>query len=225
LLPPGKEKDAAVGFDLVSIIQPVLLYLTPALGQVIIFFGTLFFYLLGRTQMRSVVVAFFDQRDARLRTLKIMNDIDRNLTDYLSVVAIINLAVGCCAGVVAYVAGLPNPLAWGVLGFILNFIPYVGALIMELILLGVGLATFSTLTHALLAPLLYLAFTTIEGHFVTPAIMGRRLTLNPLLVFFALVFWTWLWGPIGAFLAVPILIMMLVVASHLFPDEDPALPN
>src|SRR5262249_33649059 len=112
-----------------------------------------------------------------------------------------------------------------VLGFILNFIPYLGALLMELILLAVGLVTFPTLTQALVAPVLYLAFTTLEGHFVTPTIMGRRLTLSPLLIFFALVFWTWLCGPVGACLAVPILIMMLVASSHLFPDEDPALPH
>ena len=124
----------------------------------------------------------------------------------------------------AWVAGLPDPVAWAVLGFILNFIPYIGALIMEAGLFMVGLVTFPTLTHALLAPLLFLAFATLEGHFITPSIIGHRLTLNPLTVFLSLVFWTWLWGPVGAFLAVPLLIMALVVVDHLFPEDEPELP-
>jgi predicted PurR-regulated permease PerM len=171
-----------------------------------------------------VLVIFFDQRDARLRTLKIMNDIEHNLTGYLSIVAIINVAVGLCGGAAAWVAGLPDPVAWAVLGFILNFIPYIGALIMEAALFMVGLVTFPTLTQALIAPLIFLALATLEGHFVTPSIMGRRLTLNPLTVFLSLIFWTWLWGPIGAFLAVPLLIMALVVIDHLFPEEGRELP-
>ncbi len=219
------KTEGGLGFDIAQILQPAVLIVTPAIGQVVIFFGTLFFFLAGRNQLRHVLVAFFDSREARLRMLKIMNDIEHNLTSYLSVVAVINLVVGATAALVAAIVGLPNVLAWGVLGFILNFVPYLGALVMQLILLGVGLVTFPTLTQALIAPVLYLAFTVLEGHFVTPTIMGRRLTLNPLTVFLSLVFWTWLWGPVGAFLAVPILIMGLVAVSHLFPKEEPALPK
>jgi predicted PurR-regulated permease PerM len=121
-------------------------------------------------------------------------------------------------------SGQPDQDAWAVLAFILNFIPYIGALIMEAALFIVGIVTFPTLTHALLAPLLFLGMATLEGHFITPSIMGHRLTLNPLTVFLSLVFWTWLWGPVGAFLAVPLLIMALVVVDHLFPEDEPELP-
>ncbi|MBV9347809.1 MAG: AI-2E family transporter [Pseudolabrys sp.] len=225
ILPEDDGADKGVSFNVMDVVQPAILFITPAVGQVVIFFGTLFFYLLGRVKLRRLMVVFFDERDDRLRMLKIMNDIEHNLTSYLSVLAVINLVVGIAAFVISYFAGLPNPLAWGVLGFILNFVPYIGALLMELILLGVGLVTFPTLTQALVAPLLYLAFTTLEGHFITPGIMGRRLTLNPLIVFMALVFWTWLWGPVGAFLAVPLLIVSLVTIGHLFPSDEPALPE
>jgi predicted PurR-regulated permease PerM len=223
LMPDDKQR-AAMNIDLLSIVQPAVLYVTPAIGQIVIFFGTLFFYLVGRLQLRYVLVAFFEAREARLRTLKIMNDVEHNLTSYLSVVAVINLVVGLAAGLIAYFVGLPNAVAWGVLGFILNFVPYIGALMMELILLALGLVTFPSLTQALLAPALYLGFTVLEGHFITPAIMGKRLTLNPLTVFLSLVFWTWLWGPVGAFLAVPILIVMLVISNHVFPSDEAALP-
>ena len=222
LLP--SEKKGSLGVDIASFVQPALLVVTPAIGQTFIFFGTLFFMLLGRSQLRRVLVVFFDAREDRLRTLKIMNDIEHNLTGYLSVVAVINVAIGICGGLAAWVAGLPDPVAWAVLGFILNFIPYIGALIMEVGLFMVGLVTFPTLTHALLAPLLFLALATLEGHFITPSVIGHRLTLNPLTVFLSLVFWAWLWGPVGAFLAVPLLIMALVVVDHLFPEDEPELP-
>jgi predicted PurR-regulated permease PerM len=223
LLPNANDKG--VTLDLVSIVQPALTVVTPAIGQIFIFFGTLFFFLLGRNQLRHVLVAFFDERDARLRMLRILNDIENNLTSYLSVVAIINFVVGVSAGLIAFFVGLPNPVAWAVLAFILNFIPYLGAIIMEVVLLAVGLVTFPDLGHAMIAPLLYLAFTTIEGHFITPSIMGKRLLLNPLTVFLALIFWTWLWGPVGAFLAVPIVIVTLVAVNHLFPKDEAVLPG
>lgn len=223
LLP--SDKKGSLGVDIMSFVQPAVLIVTPAVGQMLTFFGTLFFMLLGRSRLRRVLVAFFDERDARLRTLKIMNDIEQNLTSYLSIVAIINVAIGLCGGFAAWVTGLPDPVAWAVLGFILNFIPYIGALIMEAALFMVGLVAFPTLSHALIAPLLFLALATLEGHFITPSVMGHRLTLNPLTVFLSLVFWTWLWGPVGAFLAVPLLIVGLVVVDHLFPDDEPELPT
>jgi predicted PurR-regulated permease PerM len=223
VLPKGES--SGFGFDIANLMQPALIVVTPAVGQIFVFFGTLFFFLLGRARLRHVLVILFEDHDSRLRTLKIINDIERNLTNYLSVVAIINFVVGLGACLIAYFIGLPNPIAWGVLAFILNFIPYIGALIMEAVLLAVGLVTFPSLTHALIAPVLYFGFTTLEGHFITPSIMGRRLALNPLTVFLALIFWTWLWGPIGAFLAVPLLIVALVAINHLFPQEDRVLPG
>jgi predicted PurR-regulated permease PerM len=223
LFPNAENKG--ITFDFVGLIQPAMTIVTPAIGQLFIFFGALFFFLLGRARLRHVLVAFFDEREARLRMLRILNDIEHNLTSYLSVVAVINFFVGLAAGIIAWAVGLPNAAAWGVLAFVLNFVPYLGAIIMEVVLLAVGLVTFPTLSHALIAPLLYLGFTTLEGHFITPAIMGRRLLLNPLTVFLALIFWTWIWGPVGAFLAVPIVIVVLVTMTHLFPKEEHVLPG
>jgi predicted PurR-regulated permease PerM len=219
------DAKGGVGIDIVSLVQPAVAVVTPALGQMLIFFGALFFMLLGRNRLRRVLVAFFGARESRLRALRIVNDIERNLAGYLTVVTAINLGVGVGAGAIAWAVGLPDPLAWAVLGFILNYISYIGAVVMEIALLMVGLVTFATLTHAVLAPLLYVGLATLEGHFITPSIVGRTLTLSPLAVFLSLVFWTWLWGPIGAFLAVPLLIVMLVAASHLFPKDEMTLPE
>jgi predicted PurR-regulated permease PerM len=208
-----------------SLAAPVLGVLTPALGQLVVFFGTLYFFLLGHEEMRKAVVHFLPSRDARLRTLRIFNDLERELTSYLTVVTVINVLVGCGTAVIAFVAGLPNIAVWAVLAFVLNYVPYLGPLVMNLILFVVGIVTFPTLGQALVAPACFIAMTTLEGHFITPAIMGRRLTLNPLNVFLALAFWTWLWGPIGAFLAVPLLITALVALKHMFPKPEVNLPS
>jgi predicted PurR-regulated permease PerM len=224
IFPRAKDQPEAA-FSFVSVLQPAVLFVTPAIGQMVIYLGTLYFFLLGRTELRQFLVVFFKKREARLRMLRILNDIEHNLTSYLTLVALINAVVGVMAFAVTYAVGLPNPLVWGVLAFLLNFVPYLGAVLMEVILLLVGLVAFPTLGHALIAPLVYLAFTTLEGHFVTPTIMGKHLLLNPLTVFLALVFWTWLWGPIGALLAVPLLIVSLIAINHLFPKEEAALPE
>jgi predicted PurR-regulated permease PerM len=108
---------------------------------------------------------------------------------------------------------------------LLNYIPYIGPACMALILLAVGLVTFPTLGHALLPPAAFVALTTLEGHIITPTVLGRSLTLNPLAVFLALAFWTWMWGPMGAFLSVPLLIVALVIFGHLFPSDDIKLPG
>jgi predicted PurR-regulated permease PerM len=223
--PGGQGGGGGLQLDLLALIQPAVGLVTPALAQMLIFFATLFFYLLGHTQVRHGIVGAFEGREARLMTLRILNDTERNLTRYLTVVAVINFGVGIGAGIIAFAVGLPSPLAWAGLAFIMNFIPYLGAVLMELSLFAVGLVTFDTVTHALIAPLLYIAMAIVEGQFVTPHIIGHRLLLNPMIVFLSLVFWTWLWGPFGAFLAVPILIIMMVVFNHLFPSEEPTLPG
>ncbi len=223
LLPANAGKG--LNFDLVGFVQQAVSFVTPAAMQVLIFFIALFFMLLGRRRLRHVLVAFSQDRDTRLRVLKVMSNIERNLTAYLSVVSVINAGMGVGAGVIAWAAGLPSPLAWGVLGFVMNFIPYIGAGIMEFGMFLVGLVTFPTLAHAAIAPLLYIGMGLLEGQFITPSVVGRRLTLNPLTVFLSLVFWAWLWGPVGAFLAVPLLIIGTVAAVHLFPKHEPDLPD
>ncbi len=208
-----------------SIVLPVMAYVTPAAGGLLLFFGTLLFFLVGQMELRANLVSMFGNRDAKLRFLKIMRDIERNLAGYLTVVTFINVALGIIVALGAYLVGYPNPVIFGVLAAFLNYVPYVGPGVMVIVLFGVGLVTFPSISHAIIAPLGLIALTTAEGHFITPTIVGRRLTLNPLIVFVALAFWTWMWGPLGAFLAVPLSIVGLVVIHHLFPTEDVKLPD
>jgi predicted PurR-regulated permease PerM len=203
---------------------PVVAFLTPAAGELLLFFAALPFFLIGQSAFRSNLVAMFSSRDAKLRFLRIANDIEHNLAGYLTVVTIINAAVGIIVTAGAWLLGLPNPTIFGVLAAVLNYVPYAGPAAIVIALFGVGLITFPSIGHALIAPLAFIALTTTEGHFVTPAIVGRRLTLNPLLILLALAFWTWIWGPIGALLAAPLSIIGMVAFNHLFPADDGKLP-
>ena len=208
-----------------SIVLPVVAFVTPAAGGLLLFFGTLLFFLGGQIELRANLVSMFGDRDAKLRFLKIMRDIERNLAGYLTVVTFINISLGIIVAVGAYLIGYPSPVILGLLAALLNYVPYVGPGIMVVVLFGVGLVTFPSISHAVIAPLGLIALTTTEGHFITPTVVGRRLTLNPLLVLVALAFWTWMWGPFGAFLAVPLSIVGLVVVHHLFPADDVKLPD
>src|SRR4029078_7079868 len=120
---------------------------------------------------------------------------------------------------------LPNPLLWGVLAAVLNYIPYIGPAIVTATLGVVGLLTFPSLGEAVVGPAVFIALVTVEGQFLTPALMGRRLELNPFAVFLAIAFCTWLWGAVGAFLAVPLLMASTVAFGHAFAQEVPDLPE
>ena len=222
--------DRSLNFDPAHILESVVTTVTPAALQfilaVVLFFATLFFFILGRASFRSHAINWFSEREARLRALKILNDIESNLGGYLIVVTAINLALGVVTMAMAYAMGLPSPILWGALAFVLNYIPYVGPAIMVALLFGIGVLTFPTLFGALLPPAVFLAVTMVEGQFLTPAIVGRRvLNLHPLAIFLSIAFWAWMWGPVGAFLATPILIIARVVLSHLYPKHKAELPG
>jgi predicted PurR-regulated permease PerM len=221
----GGDAVLATSAPTPSIVIPVVAFLTPAAGELLLFFGTLMFVLVGQIDLRNRAVSLFGDRDAKLRFLKIMRDIERNLVGYLTVVTIINMMLGTIVTFGTWLIGLPNPVLFGLLAALLNYVPYVGPAVMVLLLFGVSLVTFTSFGHACIAPVGLIVLTTTEGHFITPTIIGHRLTLNPLLVFLALAFWTWMWGPFGAFLAVPLSIIGLVVFNHLFATEDVKLPE
>jgi predicted PurR-regulated permease PerM len=208
-----------------EVVGTVLLTVTPAVSEFVVFFGALVFFLCTNLQLRRKLIISFGSRDARLRMMRIWNDIEENLAEYLGLVTMINVGLGLITMAMLYLIGFPNPVTFGLLTMALNYVPYIGPAIMVLVLLAVGLVAMPTLAQAALAPALFVAIATLEGHFITPSIVGRRLTLSPFLVFLALVFWTWLWGPVGAFLAVPLLIVSFVVLGHLVPREEMNLPG
>jgi predicted PurR-regulated permease PerM len=178
-----------------NVVLPVVAFLTPAAGELLLFFGTLMFFLVGQIELRIRIVSMFANRDAKLRFLKIMRDIEKNLAGYLTGGDHDQCRARSHRRGRRWLIGFPNPAIFGLLAALLNYVPYVGPAVMVIVCLASVSSHFPSLGHAFIAPIGFVALTTMEGHFVTPTIVGRRLTLNPLLVFLALAFWTWMWGP------------------------------
>ena len=206
-------------------VQPTLEFLSPTFAEFLLFIATLVLFIASWRDLRRAMILNFGEREWRLRTLRILNEIEDHLGNYLLIVTMINVGVGVVTGLICAIAGMPNPAGLGALAAIMNFIPIIGPVATFAVLVVVGLVSFPTLSAGLLAPAMFAVMTFMEGHFLTPTIVGRRLALNALAVFLALAFWTWLWGPMGAFLSSPLLIVALIVKEHLMPPDAPQLPE
>jgi predicted PurR-regulated permease PerM len=223
LLPPSS--NVVTTEPQLGVVAPVLIFLTPTVAELMLFLVTLVFFMAGQTEFRRQLVFLFETHDAKLRFIRIANDIGHNLAVYLATVTAINLLLGVIVAFGAWFFGLPSPLTIGIVAALLNYLPYVGPACMVIILMGIGLVSFPSLAYALLPPVAFVGLTTLEGQFITPTVLGRNLTLSPLAILLALAFWAWLWGPMGAFLAVPFSIIGLVTLHHLFPADDFKLPE
>jgi predicted PurR-regulated permease PerM len=148
------------------------------------------------------------------RAVEINHEIQENISHYLFSVSLINLALGLLVAGGLYWIGVPNPALWGLLAALFNFIPYFGPIVGVLLVSIVGLLTFETLPQGLFPGAWYLVLHLSEANFITPILLGRRFTLNPVAIFVSLMFWTWLWGVPGAFLSVPILVSIKVVCDR-----------
>jgi predicted PurR-regulated permease PerM len=206
-------------------VQPTFEFLSPTFTELLLFVATLILFIASWRDLRRALVMTFGEHDTRLRTLKILNEIETSLGGYLLMVTMINLGVGVATGLICALTGMPNPAGLGALAAILNFFPIIGPVVMFAVLVAVGIMSFSTFSAGMMAPLAFVGLTFIEGHFVTPTIIGRRLELNALAVLIGLAFWTWLWGPMGGFLSSPLLIVALILKEHLMPEESPQLPR
>jgi predicted PurR-regulated permease PerM len=205
-------------------VQPTIEFLSPTFSEFLLFFAILVLFIASWRDLRRALIMTFADHAARLRTLRILNEIEGHLGGYLITVTMINLGVGAATGIICAVTGMPNPAGLGALAATLNYFPIIGPVAMFVILTVVGVIAFSTIGAGLIAPLAFVGIIFLEGHFITPTIIGRRLELNALAVFMALAFWTWLWGPMGGFLSSPLLIVALVLKDHLMPADSPQLP-
>lgn len=204
-------------------IVPQLLIVAPVLiGQVVIFLCTLYFFLANRTRLRGTVLSFCMSSRGRLRTARIFRDIEYFLSRYVGAITVVNIGLGVATAVTMALLGMPAPVLWGALAAVFNFVPYIGPAVVAATLAGVGLVTFDTVLAGLLPAAAFVGLNVIESQFVTPGFIGRTLTINPFAVFLALVFWMWLWGPLGGLVAVPALIVALVVLIHILPRRDTA---
>ncbi len=148
------------------------------------------------------------------RAVEISHEIQQNISNYLFSVSLINIALGAVVSGGLYWLGVANAAMWGMLVAVLNFVPYFGPVAGIILLSTVGLLTFDTLWKVVLPPAWYLLLHLLEANFITPMVLGRRFTLNPVVIFVSLILWTWLWGVPGALLSVPILVSIKVICDR-----------
>jgi predicted PurR-regulated permease PerM len=153
------------------------------------------------------------------RAVSIAHEIEGQVSRYLFTITLINCCLGVAVGTAVGFLGMPNPFMWGVMVAILNFIPYLGALTGIVLMTLAAMLSFPSASYALLFPAAYFILASLEGNFITPMVMGRSLTLNPVLVLLSLTFWGWMWGIVGIILAVPILAAFKIFCSHIEPME------
>jgi predicted PurR-regulated permease PerM len=161
----------------------------------------------------EILPRFRDKRTA----VAISQQIEGDIAAYLLTVTVMNVSVGITTALTAWTAGLDDPALWGVLAFLLNYIPVIGPIICLVALLFAGLLSIPPIWSALLPAAGFLAIHLIEGQFITPILVARRFTLNPVLVIISLIFWYWMWGVPGAILAVPVLGMIKIICDGIRP--------
>lgn len=179
---------------------------------------TLLFFLLasGDLFLRKIARVLPSIRSKK-RAVKVARHVRHDISTYLGTLSVVNVGLGLGVAGVMLALDMPNPVLWGVMAGLLNFVPYLGPLVGVTIVAMVSLLTFDAIGRAALAPLGYLALNAIEGSLVTPAVMGRRLSLNPVAVFTSLLFWGWIWGIPGALMAVPLVVTAKIVCDHYEP--------
>lgn len=210
----GTQQPQSVIIDGPQLLNSAAL-MVPQIGASIAFALIFLFFLLssGSLFYQKLIESLPKLSDKKL-ALTIAHEIETELSRYLFTITLINAGLGCAIGVLMWAAGLPMAPVFGVLAFALNYIPYLGA-IGGMMLVGlVGLAEHRDAAGAFLPVLLYFAATTVEGQFLTPILVGRRLAMNAAAIFLAVAFWGWIWGVAGMFLAVPIMVGVRIVAGY-----------
>jgi predicted PurR-regulated permease PerM len=170
----------------------------------------------GDTFLRKLVRVLPTLRD-KVRAIEVTREIQREIGRYFLTVGCINGALGAITAIAMWILGMPNPILWGVMVAVLNFIPYVGPTVSLITLSLAALVTFDEISQALLVPLVFIGITLLEGQLLQPIIVGRRLALNPVVIFLSFLLWGWLWGIAGMLIAVPLLVTLKICCDRLEP--------
>ncbi len=174
-----------------------------------------FFMIEARTRMRRRLLLDRQEFGASLKAARVMRDVQDRVAAYILTVGLINLGVGVIVTLAAWALGMSYPIMWGGLAALLNFLPYVGPMVMIGLLTLFGLGTADSPFVGLIPAAAYLGLHAVESNIVTPAILGARFTMNPVLILLALSYFTWIWGVTGALLSVPILLTITALVDHL----------
>ena len=214
LAQPQNGVQEVVVKDPSSVLSGIVLNTPHVLELIAVVVLLLFFFLSsGDNFLRRMVEIAPGMTEKRI-VVSIARDIQREMSRYMVTITLINFGLGIATAIALMILQLPNALLWGAMIFILNFAPYVGASISAAVLAIVGFSTFDNIGHAFAIPGVFLLLAFIEGQLVTPTVLGRRLALNPVVVFVWLLLWGWLWGIIGVLLAGPMLACFRIICQH-----------
>jgi len=200
-------KEASLASRLVATTQSAFLN---AVEVIVLLYFLLAF---GETFLRKLVKLPSRLR-SKVHVVSITTDIEREVSSYLFTVACINAGLGAATVIAMSLLGMPNPVLWGVLAAVLNFVPYLGSTVTLIVLTLVAILTFDTLPRALFVPAVFLGLATLEGQFVNPMIVGRRMSLSPPIIVIALMLGGWIWGVVGLLIAVPVLAVVKIYCAH-----------
>jgi predicted PurR-regulated permease PerM len=170
----------------------------------------------GDLFLQKLVKVLPNVRDKQA-AVQVARKTEASISTYLLTATALNIGEALVVMLAMYLLGMPNPLLWGALVVLLEFIPYIGAAIITVVLALAALTVFDTASQAMLVPLTFLAINLVQGNFVSPMLLADRLLLNPVAVFVGLTFWWWIWGIPGAFIAVPMLAALKIVCDHVTP--------
>jgi predicted PurR-regulated permease PerM len=207
-----------------NILGVVTASLTPAIIQGMIFFAALLLFLYGRLRLRRTLIMAFPNRRQRLITIRVLNSIDEVLGYYFATASVMYFCLGIVMTVIAWMCGLSMPVLWGMFAFLSSFIPFLGITLMTISVAIAGIITHDAIFLALLPAFLFFTVHLAMENLIFPAVMGRQWEINPFVVFLAILFWTWMWGAVGAMLALPLSLILMTVLAELFPERK-ATPN
>lgn len=174
----------------------------------------LYFLLATGDRFAEKAVELMPTWEGKWEIALLFQQIQKKISAYLATISVINAGLGVVVGLGMWAIGLPNPLLWGVLAAVLNFIPFAGLVLGSITVFIVAASEFATLSHALTAPAIYLMANGLEANFVTPAVLGKSISLNPVVILLAIFMGGWIWGIGGIFLAVPILLVLKIVCDN-----------
>jgi predicted PurR-regulated permease PerM len=193
---------------------------TALLGALaVVTFLTYFLLAAGDLFLQKMIRVLPQFRDKK-RAVSIAREIEARVSTHLFTIAVINTGLGIVTGFMTWAYGLPNPVLWGLVAGVFNFVPYVGAVATTAVIGLAAIATFDSIGQALLVPATFFAINALEGNLITPMILGRTLMLNTVAVFVGLMFWWYVWGLAGAILAVPMLVTIKIFCDH-FESLEP----
>lgn len=206
----GAELNVSQGNPLLDIAMSS----SAAAGGLLIFVATVYFWLATRRHLKARALRLCLGRGARKSAGAFFEEIEARVARYFGLVTLINLGMGLLTMTIAWMAGLPYPVFWGALAFMLNYLAFIGPIIVTVTIFAGALLNAPSLAAALAPAAAYFVLHLIEGNAVTPVFVGRRLTVSPFLVFIGFIFWLWLWGPVGAVLSTPILLVAMVAQEE-----------